>query len=401
MASFSLSPCGRRLLRQYRLFCTSPATALANSSSDKALANECPASEFASPSFSSKKGLEFTVKRLAKSRRFSEIEALVESQKQSPNVAHEPYLASLVHAYGSAGMLDHALRTFEQMDDLGAQRSIVSFNSLLSSCNKSQNFDQVPKLFSELSDKYHIKPNKFSYGILIKSLCESGSPESALPILEEMDEKSVEITGVTYTTLLDAFYKKGKVDEAQKIWEEMEKKGCSTDVAVYNVKIKYACNSPDGKPEDVLRLFDEMIALGLDPDIISYNYLMTSYCKNNKVEDAMKVYEDAQGKRCLENAATFRNLMFYLCKSGDYERALKVFVTSSKRNKVPDFGTVKRLVEGLAKKSMLKEAKDVVKVAKKKLPGKFVTAWKEVEASLGLNKSSTANSKQRQHELAS
>ncbi|XP_068646949.1 small ribosomal subunit protein mL103 (rPPR7)-like [Aristolochia californica] len=395
MASFSLPSAGRRLLHQYRLFCTSPAISAADASSDKASAILSPTSDRVSPSFSSKKGLEYTVKRLAKSRRFSEIETLVESQKNSPNVIHEPYLASLVHAYGCAGMLDHALRTFEQMEDLGAYRSSVSFNSLLSACNKSQNFAQVPKLFSELSDKYQIKPNKFSYGILIKSLCESGSPESAFPILEEMKSKNVEITGVTYTTLLDAFYKKGKVDEAQTIWEEMEKNGCSTDVAVYNVKIKHACNGSDGKPEEVLKLLDEMTALGLTPDTISYNYLMTSYSMNNQVEDAMKVYEDAQAKGCLGNAATFRTLLFYLCKSGDYEQALKVFQASSKRNKVPDFGTVKRLVEGLAKESKLKEAKDVIKVAKKKLPEKFVIAWKEVEASLGLNKSSIANCKQQ------
>ncbi|MCE5166996.1 hypothetical protein HAX54_033029, partial [Datura stramonium] len=102
------------------------------------------------------------------------------------------------------------------MDDLGTPRSATSFNVLLSACVQSKLYDRVAQLFDEIPVKYGFLPDKVSYGILIRSYCEMGSPEMAMERLKEMEEKGVEITIVTLTTILHSFYKKGKSDEAEK-----------------------------------------------------------------------------------------------------------------------------------------------------------------------------------------
>ncbi|XP_068640069.1 small ribosomal subunit protein mL103 (rPPR7) [Aristolochia californica] len=396
MGFFSYSSVHRHLLPYFRRFSTSPNASVAALKSklraehdpDKALAIFSSVTD-SLPTVSSRFALDLTVKRLAKSRRFSDIENLIESQKKSPKITQEAYLSSLIRAYGNAGMVDNAVKTFEQMDEMGAPRSVVSFNALLSACNRSRRFEKVPKLFNELSEKYRITPNEISYGILIKSLCDSSSPESACSVLEEMREKKVEVTPYTYTSLLDAFYEKGKVQEAEKIWEEMGKKGCSRDATAYNVKVKYASG---GKPEAVLKLMDEMIEAGLKPDTISYNYLMTSYSKNHQMEEAVKVYQGLPLHGCSANAATFRVLLFFLCRHKDYDKGLEVFETSVKVDRIPDFGTLKLLVEGLAMNSRSEEAKNVIRVVKKKFPESFLKAWKKLEAKLGLNEDKDAAS---------
>ncbi|KAF5195717.1 Pentatricopeptide repeat-containing protein [Thalictrum thalictroides] len=326
---------------------------------------------------------DLTVKRLAKSRRFADIAKLIDSHKKNPKITQENYFSTLIRSYGLAGMYDHAFRLFNQMDELGTPRSSISFNALLTAYNVSKKFDEVPKLFNEISEKFGISPDKISYGILIKSYCELSLPESAFSILKEMDEKKIEITAITYTTILDSFYKKRKVEGAEQIWKQMIEKGCTPDVTAYNVRIMHASW---GKPEDVLSLIDEMTKAGLKPDIITYNYLCTCYFKNGMMEDANKVYQDLQENGCFPNPETFRLNIFYLCKSGDFEKAYEVFMESVKKDKVPAFGTMKILVEGLVKNSKTKEATSVFKIVRKKFPNNLLNAWKKLEDDLGLSK---------------
>lgn len=279
-------------------------------------------------------------------------------------------------------MFDHALNTYNQMEELGTPRSTLSFNALLTACNHSRLFDNVPQLFDEMPKRYGFVPDKVSYGILIKSFCEKGDPELALKTLEAMEGKGVEVTAVSYTTVLDSFYKKGKCDEAEDVWNEMLKKGCVIDVAAYNVRIGHA---QGGEPEDVKRLIEDMGAVGLRPDTISYNYLLTSYCRSGRMDEAMKLYQELESSGFKPKAATFRTLIHYLCKNGDFGTGYDVFKRSVFHNKIPDFATLKVLVEGLVAKNERKDAKGLIRTVKKKFPPNVLNAWKKVELELGLS----------------
>ncbi|XP_030524060.2 pentatricopeptide repeat-containing protein At4g36680, mitochondrial [Rhodamnia argentea] len=348
---------------------------------DKALQIYSSVSKHYSSPVASRYAQDLTIRRLAKSRRFADVEALVESHKKEPQITQEPYLCTLIRSYGIAGMFDHAMRTFEQMDRLGTPRTVLSLNALLSACNASKLFDRVPELFGVLPGKYGVSPDRVSYGILVKSYCEAGSPEKGIEVLKEMEKKGIEVTAVTFTTILDSLYKRGRGGEAEKLWEEMVKGGCVLDSAAYNVRIMNAQNSG---AEDVKKLIQEMNNAGFKPDTISYNYLMTSYLKAGMMDEAIKVYEELEGNGCKPNAASFRTLIHYLCKNGDYEKGYKIFKESVKVHKIPDFITLRSLVEGLVQKKMTKEAKGLIRTIKKKFPPNFLNAWKKVEDDLGL-----------------
>ena len=283
-------------------------------------------------------------------------------------------------------MFDHAMRTYDQMDELGTPRSVISFNSLLTACNLSKLFDKVPQLFNDIPKKYGFSPDKVSYGILVKAHCEAGSPQKAIETMREMEKNELEVTAVTFTTILDALYKKGQAKEADKLWKTMVDKGCEVDVAAYNVRIKH---SHGGDPGNVKALIDEMSDAGLKPDTISYNYLMTCYCKSGMMDEAKKVYEGLEENGCNPNAATFRTLVYYLCKNENFEKGYKIFKKSVERHKIPDFNTLKHLVEGLVKKKKIKEAKEMIRTLKKKFPPNVLNSWRKVEESLGLASASS------------
>jgi pentatricopeptide repeat protein len=350
---------------------------------DKALAIFSSASSNdSSPPVVSRYAQDLTVRRLVKSHRFADIESLMESHKSDPKIKQEPFLSSLIRSYGVAGMFDQALKTYQEMDQLGTPRSCISFNALLSACIQSKLYKKVPVLFIEISEKYRVLPDTVSYGMLVKAYCEDGKPEKAIEVLGEMEKKGVEVTAIVCTPVLNCLYSKGKKDEAERFLDGMVERGCELDAVVYNVKIS---NAVSQGPERVKELIEEMESYGLKPDTISYNYLMTSYCTSGMMEEAKKVYEEFRVHGCKANAATFRTLVFNLCKSGEYEKGYEIFKDSVKVHRIPDFNTLKYLVKGLVEKKKIKEAKGLIRTMKKKFPLNLLNAWKKVEENLGLH----------------
>lgn len=324
---------------------------------------------------------DYTVRRLAKSHRFSDIESLLESHKSHPDITQEPFLCSLIRSYGVAGMFEHALKTYNQMDELGTPRTVASFNALLSAGVVSKNCSRVPQMFDEIPERYGVVPNEVSYGILVKAYCEIGSTEVAVERLKEMEEKGVEITAITYTSIIHSWYKKGQKEEAEKVWSEMVKRGCPPDVGAYNVKISLVQREKSDKVEG---LIEEMKNAGLKPDTITYNYLMTCYCMNEMMDKAEMVYKELEANGCKPNATTFRTLVFYLCKNQRFETAYEVFKQSVEVNKIPSFSVLKYLVAGLTKSSKKYLAVGIIRTVKAKFPPNVLKAWGKLEIDLDL-----------------
>ncbi|XP_058097958.1 small ribosomal subunit protein mL103 (rPPR7)-like [Magnolia sinica] len=97
---------------------------------DKALAVYSSVVAHLQSPVASRYALDLTVRRLAKSHRYFDIESLVESQKSDPKITQEPFLLTLILTYGRAGMLDQAIQNFQQLDSLGTSRSAVSSRSV-------------------------------------------------------------------------------------------------------------------------------------------------------------------------------------------------------------------------------------------------------------------------------
>lgn len=324
---------------------------------------------------------DLTVKRLAKAKRFEDIEKLIEAKKSDPKVKQEAFVSTLIRSYGLAGMFDHSMRMYDQMGDLGTPRSVVSFNALLSACNHSKLFDKVCQLFDEMPERHGFLPDKVSYGLLVKAYCDDGKPELGVEKLKEMEEKGIEVTVITFTTILHALYKKGSVDEAERLWSEMTGKGFVPDTGAYNVRVM---NAQNGKAGDVVKMIEEMKEAGVKPDSISYNYLMSCYCKNGMIDEAKKVYEGLEGNGCKPNGATFGTMIHYLAKNEMFEYGYRVFKDSVRSNKLPDFCILKPLVVGLAKSTSKKRAKEIIRAAKRNYPPNFIETLKKVEEELGL-----------------
>uniref|UniRef100_A0A0D3F7Y7 Pentacotripeptide-repeat region of PRORP domain-containing protein n=1 Tax=Oryza barthii TaxID=65489 RepID=A0A0D3F7Y7_9ORYZ len=334
---------------------------------------------------STRHALSLAARRLSRSRRFADAEALLSSH--IPASPTEPQLAAVLCSYAAASLPEKALAAFRSAaPSLPSPISPLPFNAVLSVFLRCRRHRRVPVLFDELSKEFSITPDASSYGILVKAYCMLSKDAKAHEVLDQMRGQGFTPTNSIYTTMIDSMYKQKKMEQAERLWKQMLESGRKPDQAVYNTKIMH--HSLHGKTEDVLEVIAEMEEAGVKPDTITYNFLMTSYCKHGKMETAKELYRSLGEKGCSANAATYKHMMAQLCAHGDLDGALVIFKESYRSNKVPDFRTMSGLVEGLTKAGRVAEAKNIVAKMKKKFPEQLLSGWMKLEKELGLNSDS-------------
>ncbi|XP_043688673.1 pentatricopeptide repeat-containing protein At1g61870, mitochondrial-like [Telopea speciosissima] len=321
------------------------------------------------------------VSKLTESKSFESIRSYLDELKTRPDLRNERYMSHAIVLYGQAGLLDHAIRTFKQMDELGISRSAKSLNALLFACIVGKKYDEVSRIFMEFPKTYGITPNLDTYNTVIKALCESGSSSSVYSILAEMDRKDCKPNTTSFDTLLAGFYKEEKFEDVGKVLELMKKHDFLPRVSTYNVRIQSLCKLK--KSAEAKALFEGMLSRDMKPNSVTYCNLIHGFCKEGDLEEAKRLFNDMPRKGCVPDSDCYFTLIHFLCQGKDFDAALKVCKESMQKDWVPNFTTMKTLVNGLASISKVVEARELVGQMKERFP-KTAGLWKEVEEALPL-----------------
>ncbi|XP_010267684.1 PREDICTED: pentatricopeptide repeat-containing protein At1g61870, mitochondrial [Nelumbo nucifera] len=319
------------------------------------------------------------ISKLTESNSFEGIRSFLEELKTRSDLKNERFLSHAIVLYGQAGMLDHAIRTFKQMDEMGIPRSTKSLNALLFACIVAKKHDEVSRIFLEFPRAYGITPDIDTYNTVIKSFCESGSSSSVYSILAEMSRKGCKPNATSFGTLLAGFYKEEKYEDVAEVLELMKKHDVHQGVSTYNIRIQSLCKmkkSPEAKA-----LFDGMLARGMKPNTNTYFHLIYGFCNEGDLEEAKRLFKDMSRKGCVPQSDCYFTLIYYLCQGGDFDTALQLCKDSLAKNWVPNFTTMKTLVNGLASSSKVEEARELVGQMKERF-GKNANMWEEIEEGL-------------------
>ncbi|KAF8410707.1 hypothetical protein HHK36_003241 [Tetracentron sinense] len=319
------------------------------------------------------------ISKLSNSQSFETISSFLEELKTRPYLRIEKSMSHVIVLYGQAGMIDHAIRTFQQMDELGIPRSPISLNALLFACFAAKKFEEVNRIFFEFPKTYGITPNLDTYNTVIKAFCESGLSSFVYSILAEMDRKGCKPNATSFGVLLAGFYKEEKYEDVGKVLELMEKHNFHQGISTYNIRIQSLCKLK--KSAEAKALFDGMLSSGMKPNSVSYYHLIYGFCKEGDLEEAKRLFCDMQTKGCSPDSHCYFTLIYYLCQGQDFDTAFWLCKVSMEKDWVPNFSTMKALVNGLVSISKVEEARELVEQIKEKFK-KNADMWKEIEEGL-------------------
>ncbi|KAM7506242.1 hypothetical protein LguiB_005146 [Lonicera macranthoides] len=319
------------------------------------------------------------ISKLTESNYFEGIRLFLEELKTRPDLRNERFVSHSIVLYGQAGLLDNAVKTFEQMHELGVDRTVKSLNALLFSCVVAKKYGEVRRLLLEFPKKYGIEPDLDTYNTVIKAFCESGSSSSVYSILAEMGRKRIQPNMTSFGALIAGFYKEEKYDDVGKVLELMMKHEMHPGISIYNIRIQSLCKLK--KSGEAKALLDGMLSRGMKPNSVTYCHLIHGFCKEGNLEEAKNLFETMRRRGCQPDSDCYFTLVYFLCKGEDFETALRICKGCMTKGWVPNFSTMKLLVNGLASISKVDEARELVGQIKEKFP-KNADLWNEIEEGL-------------------
>uniref|UniRef100_A0A1D1YX39 Pentatricopeptide repeat-containing protein At1g05600 n=1 Tax=Anthurium amnicola TaxID=1678845 RepID=A0A1D1YX39_9ARAE len=384
---------------------------------------------------------------LGSAGRVPEMKRVIEQMKHEGSCqCSDAVLAGAVRAYARLGRLDEALALFQQIPQFNCVAWTESFHEILQillaegeleaalrvfvdGCNgrgvKVQvrclnifigalcgmnRSDLALEVFGEFRELCYY-PDRETYRILMKGLCEDGRLEDATHLLYSMlwriSQKGCDADVVVYRTLLEALCAVGRVREAEDILTKVLKKGlkspknrrsfqgydlgaCGRNLEGMKNVIDEALASGgvcslasygaiivdlylEGKIADADRLFDEMLQRGFQPSVSMYEAKIAVLCSAGRAEDAVAVLETEMVERgCAPTARAYHLVMRGLCDERKPERAVEYLEKMALRGGfAAGKETYEILVDGLCCEGKFAEASRVLErlLTRKLLPG--------------------------------
>ncbi|RWR73709.1 Pentatricopeptide repeat [Cinnamomum micranthum f. kanehirae] len=134
------------------------------------------------------------------------------------NLQHDPFVANnLITAYSKCGSLESARRVFDEMP----QRNIVSWTTVISMYSQMGSPHEALRLYNSMRSAGKIKPNAFTYTIVLNSCAKMGDLKMGVEVHEDVVRDGCESDGFVVTALIDMYAKCGRFEDARKVFDGM------------------------------------------------------------------------------------------------------------------------------------------------------------------------------------
>eukprot|EP00435_Cladocopium_sp_Y103_P061215 s1061_g22.t2 len=186
-------------------------------------------------------------------------------------------------------------------------RDVISFNALISACEKGQQWHLALSLFGRMQQE-HLQPNVITYSAAI-SACEQVQQWSmALLLLHEMRQKFVPPNVVTYGAASSACEKGQRWSEVLDLLQQMGSEGLQPNVISFTASVR-ACEKAQ-RWEIALKLCQEMLRITVAPDVISHrSYMSLSQSQQPRKAQALLAQQVARSTETVASKEVTRKLL--------------------------------------------------------------------------------------------
>lgn len=253
----------------------------------------------------------------------------------------------IMDALCKQGLLLEAHAVCYEMIKRGVQPDVISYTILMDGYCLKCKVDKARKLFDMMIEA-GLVPDVWSYNILIQGYCKIERVDEAMNLCEDMLTKNLVPNAVTYKYLFDGLCRFGRLPDAWNFLTRMHYRGHRPpDLTPYNIILETLCEQHLDKAN---KIFNSLIP---EPNVQSYNILISGYCKNGRVDEAMSIYQNMCLRNIVRDSETFKLLINAFCKRKQCDKAIALY----KNNR--DLCPFKILMDGLRKNGMEEVAQRV------------------------------------------
>ncbi|XP_077239572.1 tetratricopeptide repeat (TPR)-like superfamily protein [Tasmannia lanceolata] len=234
------------------------------------------------------------MKGYMKEGRFSDVIRMLEAMRHQSDKASQPdhvTYTTVISALVKAGSMERARQVLAEMARVGVPANRVTYNVLLKGYCQQLQIGKAKELAREMVDDAGIELDVVSYNILIDGCILVDDSAGALAYFNEMREKGIAPSKISYTTLMKAFALTGQPKLVKEVFDEMLKDPrVKVDLIAWNMLVEGCCRV--GLVEEAKKIIQRLREDGYHPDVATYGSLANGIALARKPGEALLLWNE-------------------------------------------------------------------------------------------------------------
>ncbi|XP_039010213.1 pentatricopeptide repeat-containing protein At1g05600-like [Hibiscus syriacus] len=300
---------------------------------------------------------------LGNSGRILEMKQVIDQMKDDSCECKDSVFVGAIRTFASAGMVNEALNLFNCIPQFNCVNFTESFNTILGIVLKESNFKAAYQLFSDNCWRLEVKSRVKSLNLLMEGLCRFKKSDLALNSFQEMDFQGCYPDRESYRILMKGLCDDGRLDEAIHLLYSMfwriSQKGSGEDIVIYRILLDALCD--DGKVEEALEILGKVLRKGLKAPKSRRQRLDLSQCRDREDSEATKrLINEALIRGGVPSMDSYSAMAIDLYNEGRVDEGNKVLNEMHKRGFFPSLPMYEAKAEALSKKGRVSEVIKVI-----------------------------------------
>eukprot|EP00927_Polykrikos_kofoidii_P041289 TRINITY_DN35208_c1_g2_i1.p1 TRINITY_DN35208_c1_g2~~TRINITY_DN35208_c1_g2_i1.p1 ORF type:complete len:1133 (+),score=224.31 TRINITY_DN35208_c1_g2_i1:194-3592(+) len=275
----------------------------------------------------------------------------------------EVLLSSVVEAcvrVGKPELVAAKLKQFHRKEGVAVTGS-HTFGSIIKAHGFAKDIDAVWRCWKEMRSR-HIRPSSVTLGCMVEAVVNNGDPEGAYELISQLqDDASCRevVNSVVYCSVLKGFTREKNLDRVWAVYEEMRTRKVDLSVVTYNTLVD-AC-ARCGRMDRVPALLDDMVSLGVSPNVITYSTMVKGHCQAGDLPSALALLGRMVTETKLKPDEIMYNSLLDGCAQGSHvDEGLRILAEMQREGVQPSNFTLSVLVKLMSRARRLDDAFSVV-----------------------------------------
>lgn len=260
---------------------------------------------------------------LSKSRNVEKAQEVFDKMKNRRFVPDIKSYTILLEGWGQEHNLLRLNEVYREMKDEGFDPDVVTYGIMINAYCKAKKYDEAIEFFHEM-ERNNCKPSPHIFCTLINGLGSDKRLCEALEYFDRLKKSGFPLETPTFNAVVGAYCWSTRIDEAYKTVDEMRKCGVGPNSRTFDIILHHLIKAQ--RTKEAYSVFLSMsLELGCEPTVSTYEIIMRMFCKEERLEMAIRVWDEMKGKGVLPGMHMFSTLINSLCHANRLDDACKYF----------------------------------------------------------------------------
>lgn len=235
--------------------------------------------------------------------------SLFEEMLESGLTPNEKTLTALVKIYGKARWARDAMELWEQMRSNSWPMDFILYNTLLNMCADLGLEEEAEKLFEDMKQSEHCKPDSWSYTAMLNIYGSGGNADKAMELFDEMSVVGVQLNVMGCTCLIQCLGKARRISDMVRVFGISIERGVKPDDRLCGclLSVVSLCENEDDE-EKVVTCLEQA-----NPRLVALVKLLQE--EEISFETIKEEFRSVIGNTAIEARRPFCNCLIDVCRN--------------------------------------------------------------------------------------